>query len=386
MRIVGSRPYAAGRGPWAAGRGPYAVCGVSVSPCLRGEKTRRAFTLVELLVVIVIIGILAGLITAAAVPAFRAAKQMTIIGEISQLTMAMERYKQEHGEYPPDFCGVNSTDATVQATARAAVLRHLRTAFPRYRPGIKGSTNADPWERFRDDLQKSCGIDPNNLDAASALVFWLGGPSSRGGTTRLAGFSTDPTNPFQINEDSNGNGTLDTSLDLDGDGSADDDEDIDGPTGNGDGEIDSGGSHTEPFFEFAEERLVLTDGIYRYQPPHVQDPDGGPDAPPYVYFRARNNAYDSAVQQFAWPLGAPTTLCVPYGKDSDGSLITQWFNPNTCQIICCGLDGWYAKENDSNAVRYLKLNGQLGGNLEPEEDDNLTNFSKGALGDWNEGK
>ena len=186
--------------------------------------------------VVIIIGILAGLIVAAAIPAIRGAKQMTIVGEISELGMAMEHYKQEYGDYPPDFCGLNSPDPVVQAAARDAVLRHVRRAFPRYRPGLRSFTGAPPdprtqWDKFRDDVLMSCGVDVETLNPAAALTFWLGGPSTRGGTTALAGFCADPANPFQINEDSNGNGTLDSGdRDRNGDGqiTAADDEDLDG--------------------------------------------------------------------------------------------------------------------------------------------------------------
>ncbi|MBN2216869.1 MAG: prepilin-type N-terminal cleavage/methylation domain-containing protein [Pirellulales bacterium] len=322
---------------------------------LRGAPSRRAFTLVELLAVIIIIGILAGLITAAAVPAIRAARQAVIIGEISQLDMALERYKQEHVDYPPDFCGVGEGNPDdIKNAARAAVLSHLRKAFPRYQPGVSGGGGDGPWERFCNDVLEGTNdkLDVNNMTPAGALVFWLGGlPAPDGSSTRLIPFSANPANPFA-----------------------------------------ESGSRLQPFFEFDETRLVEEgDGRYVYRPPHVEDPDGGPDAPPYVYFRARHDEYDPAVQQFRWPAGASdpsATLCVPYGKDAAGDpiAVSAWFNPKTHQIVCSGLDGWYGKEGDLNATRYLQREGQLGGNLTPEEDDNLTNFSKGALGDWNEEK
>jgi len=103
-------------------------------------RPRHAFTLVELLVVITIIGILAGLITAAAVNARRAAKRAVIRTEISELEMAIEKYKTEYGEYPPDFFGLQFPDGSnMRCEARRAVLRHLRkrfrvTRFPPTRP------------------------------------------------------------------------------------------------------------------------------------------------------------------------------------------------------------------------------------------------------------
>jgi len=130
----------------------------------RPKKTRRAFTLVEMLAVVVIISILAGLITAAAVQAVTTAKNARIIAEINQLDLALKAYKQKFGEYPPDF------------TDQEAVRRHLARAFPLCPPSNY------PAALF-------------NNDPSTALAFWLGGmPTGSGGM--LNGFSANPRNPF----------------------------------------------------------------------------------------------------------------------------------------------------------------------------------------------
>jgi prepilin-type N-terminal cleavage/methylation domain-containing protein len=82
---------------------------------------QRGFTLVELLVVIVIIGILASLITVAVSAALTAAKRTRILAEINQLATAVENYKIEHGSYPP------STSAQLKV--------HVRDKFTRALPG-----------------------------------------------------------------------------------------------------------------------------------------------------------------------------------------------------------------------------------------------------------
>ena len=114
-------------------------------------RTTRGFTLVEMLIVIVIIGVLASLVTAAAIAALRAAKRFAITNEISQLTMALEKYKQERGDYPPDFAGLQGSPAQVLA-AKEAVLRHLRKAYPRYT--LTGTTAAK-WSTFRRDVKRA---------------------------------------------------------------------------------------------------------------------------------------------------------------------------------------------------------------------------------------
>src|SRR5438270_12069516 len=62
----------------------------------------RAFTLIELLVVITIIGILAALITVAAVGALKNAQRTRTKAEINQLGNAFDEYKHKTTAYPPN--------------------------------------------------------------------------------------------------------------------------------------------------------------------------------------------------------------------------------------------------------------------------------------------
>ena len=88
---------------------------VKASPDTRRPPpaTRRAFTLIEMLTVIVIIGILASLITAAAIRAAPAVKNFAVRKEISDLQQALEAYKIKYSEYPPDFAFHWSLNATL---------------------------------------------------------------------------------------------------------------------------------------------------------------------------------------------------------------------------------------------------------------------------------
>ena len=86
---------------------------------------RSAFTLVEMLVVITIIGILASLGTVAVFEALKAAKRARIKVEITNLNNAIESYKLQFGDYPPSY--FNGQDAN----SVAALQRHLAKAFPR---------------------------------------------------------------------------------------------------------------------------------------------------------------------------------------------------------------------------------------------------------------
>lgn len=121
------------------------------------EKCRRGFTLVEMLVVVVIIGILAGLITAAALRARTRAKIALIVVEISELDAACKAFKERFGDYPPD-----------SATAATSFIKR---AFPRF-----------------------TGSAPSGITADKALVIWLGGMTGADG--RPNGFSANPEDPF----------------------------------------------------------------------------------------------------------------------------------------------------------------------------------------------
>ena len=63
-------------------------------------KRRNAFTLIELLIVITIIGILAGFIVPAIATAQTKAKKMTSKTFMVQVATAVERYKADYGFYP----------------------------------------------------------------------------------------------------------------------------------------------------------------------------------------------------------------------------------------------------------------------------------------------
>ena len=66
---------------------------------------QAGFTLVELLVVISIIGMLAGLMSVAIPKAMEAGKKAKVKGELTAIVAAVKAYKQEYGRWP----GTNTT-------------------------------------------------------------------------------------------------------------------------------------------------------------------------------------------------------------------------------------------------------------------------------------
>ncbi len=68
---------------------------------LRSGK-RHAFTLIEMLVVIAIIGVLAALVTGVASGAAKSRKVKRVENDLARLVTAIEDYKAAMGNYPPD--------------------------------------------------------------------------------------------------------------------------------------------------------------------------------------------------------------------------------------------------------------------------------------------
>ncbi len=138
----------------------------------RPPRARRAFTLIELLTVIVIIGILAGLVTAAAIRVRITVRKTAHALELKQFEMALHAYKERFGEFPPDGLAAGTF------TAEQLFKRHVRKAFPRCTDTAMNNT----WTTYGPDLGPK-----------TALVFWLGGIPVNG---EFRGFSANPADPF----------------------------------------------------------------------------------------------------------------------------------------------------------------------------------------------
>ncbi|HND51346.1 MAG TPA: prepilin-type N-terminal cleavage/methylation domain-containing protein [Pirellulaceae bacterium] len=279
------------------------------------------FTLVELLVVIIIIGILAALLIPVINGARRNANQARISIEITQLESALEAYKNDHGgDFPADL-----TDAV-------AFKQHMARAYPRHNRAA-----IDKWLASNPATQK-----PANLDPAEAIVLWLGLVRN------------DVLFPFT---DSSGNNV---PLAV-------------GSSGQG-----------KPYFTFTPAQLTDRDGD-GWPEFYPQAIAGQPGALPYVYFHNKTYAtacypFPAPGALGTAPVGAdpgpPPGVARPYRTAA-----LAFVEPTKYQIISCGLDLHYGKDTVVNLPNQPKLVptkvNTNGVNLDRGDQDNLTSFAKG---------
>ena len=256
---------------------------------------RTGFTLVELLVVIAIIAILAALITPAIWRAMTTASKARIKLEVGSISQALEQYKNEMGEYPPDFSEIGANDAETVNLRRNAIYRHLANKY-RYRNVSSGYRNvAGPGDDLAD-------ADLLQLNPTNALYFWL------------RGFYGDKQRPLTAGWDANSGLLLPEGRDsrMDFDGSR-----LITPTQS------RNSNYVSPF---AYDYVPKGDGSLR----------------PYVYYRATQTVPGSFPYQSAlvWSQSSSNTLKAPapYGSSIQEN---DFAEPKKYQLISAGLDGNY---------------------------------------------
>ncbi len=248
-----------------------------------GRTVRAGFTLVELLVVITIITILAGLITVAAFNAVKAARDFAINSEVQQIAAAINVYKNENGGFFPSD--------TTTATGQALLRKHMR--------------------RLAKNHRDTAALGSVQLDPSEALVFFLGGNARFYDQNDPAG-SVTPAQPqfcFLLENSENP---------LTG-------------TANGQGK-------PKVYYEFDETRLVDPDGdgLYSYAPDYSE-------GAPLVYFNGVQYAqYDTA--PFA---AGTFGNVKPYKKPSVKTAGTfEFIDRESFQIIAAGQDGNFGEFAD----------------------------------------
>jgi general secretion pathway protein G len=276
---------------------------------------------VELLIVIAIISVLLSLISSAVWKALVTANRVRNQNEISQLSTAVESFKQKFGIYPPSriLLGEQITDyfkdgygmSQPRSQFHQDSFAMLTTIFPRlnFRKGLFGIH----WDGQRNPT------GPVILEGDQCLVFFLGGipQFDQNGKPFCSGFSTNPEDPtYHVTT--------------------------------------KPGSDTIPlFFEFDSSRLVQRtppSAFLSYRDTYATRNSGTP----YAYFSSykTRNGYN---RYFGLPYNLGSSDCTslnlwPYAEGpitglSGTTLPTSWryLNPNTFQIISAGADGTFGK-------------------------------------------
>lgn len=299
---------------------------------ISNRKSRLGFTLVEMLVVIAIIGILVALLLPALGAATRRARNASMAMELNQLMQAMQRYKADHNEYPPD------------GTNHEAIRAHVRAGYSR----VKDQTNyVNAW----------LAAGGNTLDPAEALWYWLS--QTRENVRDPLSGSGNAKSYFDFDE---------TRLrDIDSDGLLEyySKYSEDTPYVYFDGRIqtavDEADSLPKPTCAYAW-------AMYPYPKP------GSPN-----YFAALPRKRKTTPSTIIPPSTPGTAVVRPYRASgvaedakvwpSDGK---QWLEPAGFQIICPGLDGKFGTDYvfkhypDPNYTRA------------DEDKDDLASFSEGS--------
>ena len=292
---------------------------------------RTAFTLVELMVVILVISILSGIAAPFIFGALERAREFTIQNEIGQMDAAIRRFETEHGFFPPAIGPGLEIDPGAPGAIKV-FRRYLNRIAPNHAEGV-GISN--------DGLQLWWNEVGSKLDAESSLVFWLSGlctskqyPLSGSATIR-AMQQNDPTltlAPYNANKDAADN-DLPSGVNID----------------------------RNVFFDFDIGRIVpngsaSTAGIKSYIQPHGKEIEGSLLAYQYRDFRSygATNAYH---------IDDPDSTATPPEA--------IFFNADSFQIICPGMDGVVAIGNVRNVTSETNVNSS--------QDDNITNFSDGRL-------
>jgi prepilin-type N-terminal cleavage/methylation domain-containing protein len=188
-------------------------------PTFRNTAPASAFTLVELLVVVSIIGLLVGLLAAGIPRAMDAGMKAKAKGEATAIVAAVKAYKQEYGRFPGDVTQSNVTFTSSSSPSVQNLIKVLsgdnttsldnsaQAANPkgvRFLEGSKGGTSGlpDPWGNQYTvivDTGETGGVTCTNAGTAvnvrvsvMALSYGSDGKADTKSGKKNDVFSTDP--------------------------------------------------------------------------------------------------------------------------------------------------------------------------------------------------
>ncbi len=292
------------------------------------RRASAAFTLLELLIAIAIIGILASLILTVAGSANIKAKNTQVAVDIQDLEKGIAAFKQKFGVEPPSRITLYEQAAGWNGDPRSMGI--IRQIWPQFDFNYTNS----PTPGAIDINGDGNTTETINLRGAECLVFFLGGvpamitaqtPANQGG--QPLGFSQNPADPFNRN-----------------------------------------GSNRDRFTELSAGRLLVQSGQANRMNSYVDTLPG--QQQPYLYLSSYNGQGYDVTNELVPPFQGFADVY----RTGATSSAPPW-NPNSYQIISPGGDQAYGlggeyEQGDSK--------GLLIGNRSGER-DNITNFSSGVL-------
>ncbi|QDU60297.1 Type II secretion system protein G precursor [Planctomycetes bacterium Pan216] len=343
---------------------------------------RPGFTLVELLVVIVILGLLVAFLLPAIMGAIGAANLTRGHAEINELSLALEKFKDQFGIYPPSRIRLKENqryDLTDAFDAHS--FKYLRKIWPQIAIEPGTGTSATTFNWFDDGSTTSY-----ELEGDECLVFFLGGIAQpqTGGIYATYGFSADPENPSGVPVTSTA-----TSLSRVGPfynfdaGRLYQRTATDGPIAlaAAENDWDFGATDPRPTTKLPSYRALESEGPYAYFSSYE-----GRGYRPYdcELGLASNGDIPLAFFQMTWPnistanSGSPPTVhasdCFAPNPLTEtdhaptGGEVVRPFNPNTYQIISPGEDGLFGRGGQFGAST---------GSSDPNGVDDLSNVAPG---------
>lgn len=324
----------------------------------------RGFTLVEMLVVLGIIAVLAALLLPAAMGAVTRARDAAIGFEVNQLASAIESYKQDKGDYPPNFRDFN------------VFLQHVRRCYPKIAPTelawfftYDSSGTLTGWKTGR------------RLDEGESLVFWL------------SHTTTDPRYPFGLTHPATATVTFKKYYEFDETRLETLDTSSEGALT---GEVRSvampsyHAKHCKDTFY-----LYIDSRAYKDVAKFSTNPYRDPSPPGDTYAFAEDSSTEELRARPYWSDSNSTAYknVVAAGGTPSGSLALLrdgWapMNLTTFQILCAGQDGnfgCHAADTTGELDEDLKQF-PSGSYYSNADKDNITNFSGGRRMEASAGK